>query len=399
LYDTAITDYGQYGSYAVGGSLFTPTFKYDGSGTYPITGGLINQVDYLTTTPVVLNVTGIGSPGSSTSGKITYSSIVATYPSGLPPMTPIVVTGTNTGTGSISPTYVSGSVWWTGYYNYSVSGVTPTTTSVVISPNGPKEYSFPFSSANEPGTGPLDSTAGTLTGLTFTAYPNTNPLNANGTAGFSGAYIDNSTGLLPPTLTSARPLYISYSGDSRLTLFPSTNLQNILINRSAFSVNVWYRHTSFAPFGAVIAQYFGANYYWPSGGNSDVGMFIGNVTGASNLVSAGIWNRATLPSGLWASTATVTQVVDTWYNYTMTFSGGAGTITFYCNGVSIGAAAVSGTITQPSPVNPIAVTRNYNNSTIVDYPGKLGALQIYDVELDAAQVTQNWNHFKTRYGY
>jgi hypothetical protein len=194
-------------------------------------------------------------------------------------------------------------------------------------------------------------------------------------------------------------LYISYSGDSRLTLFPSTNLQNILINRSAFSVNVWYRHTSFAPFGAVIAQYFGANYYWPSGGNSDVGMFIGNVTGASNLVSAGIWNRATLPSGLWASTATVTQVVDTWYNYTMTFSGGAGTITFYCNGVSIGAAAVSGTITQPSPVNPIAVTRNYNNSTIVDYPGKLGALQIYDVELDAAQVTQNWNHFKTRYGY
>ena len=398
LYDTAITDYGQYGSYAVGGSLFTPTFKYDGNGTYPITGGLINQVDYLTTTPVTLNVTGIGSPGLSTSGKITYSSIAVQYPSGLPPMTPIVVTGT-TSNGSISPTYVSGSVWWTGYNNYSASGVTPTTTSVIISPNGPKEYSFPFSSANSPGYGPLDSTAGTLTGLIFTAYPNTNPLNANGVAGFYGAYIDNSTGLLPPTLTSARPLEVFGLGDSRLTLFPSTNLQNILINRSAFSVNVWYRHTSFATYGAVIAQYFGANYYWPSVGDSDIGMFIGNVTGASNLVSAGIWNRAAGGgAGVWASTNTVTQVVDTWYNYTMTFSGGAGTITFYCNGVSIGTAAVSGTITQPTPVNPIAVTRNYNNGTSVAYPGKLGALQIYDVELTGAQVTQNWEHFRTRYG-
>jgi hypothetical protein len=395
LYDTAITDYGQYGSYAVGGSLFTPTFKYDGSGTYPITGGLINQVDYLTTTPVTLNVTGIGSPGLSTSGKITYSSIAVQYPSGLPPMTPIVVTGT-TSNGSISPTYVSGSVWWTGYNNYSVSGVTPTTTSVIISPNGPKEYSSLLSAANSSGVGPLDSTAGTLTGLTFTAYPNTNPLNANGVAGFYGAYIDNSTGLLPPTLTSARPLEVFGLGDSRLTLFPSTNLQNILINRSAFSVNVWYRHTSFATYGAVIAQYFGANYYWPSGGVSDIGMFIGNVTGASNLVSAGIFNRAA--GGVWASTLTVSAVVDTWYNYTMTFSGGAGTITFYCNGVSIGAAAVSGAITQPTPVNPIAVTRNYNNGTSVAYPGKLGALQIYDVELNAAQVTQNWEHFRTRYG-
>lgn len=397
LYDTAITDYGQYGNYAVGGSLFTPAFKFDNNGTYPITGGLVNQVSYLTTPPVTLTVTGIGSPGSGTSGKITYSDISATYPSGLPPMTPIVVTGT-TSNGSISPTYVSGSVWWTGYDSYSSSGVTPTITSVVISPNGPKEYSTLVSSANNAGYGPLDSTAGTLTGLTFTAYPNTNPLNANGVAAFSGAYIDNSTGLLPTTLTSARPLVVSSLGDSRLTLFPAQNLQTILTTRAAFSINVWYCHTNFLAFGAVIAQYFGANYYWPSGGPSDIGMFIGNVTGAANEVSAGIWNRA---AGVWASTAAVTQTANTWYNYTMTFSGGAGTITFYCNNVSIGTAAVSGTITQPSPVNPIAVTRNYNNNTVssVAYPGKLGALQIYDVELTSTQVTQNWNHFKTRYGY
>jgi hypothetical protein len=268
---------------------------------------------------------------------------------------------------------------------------------VIISPNGPKEYSSFISSANSAGYGPLDSTAGTLTGLTFTAYPNTNPLNANGVAGFSGAYYDNSAGLLPPTLTSARPLAVFGLGDSRLTLFPSTNLQNILINRSAFSINVWYRHTSFASYGGVIAQYFGTNNYWPSGGASDIGMFIGNVTGAENEVSAGIWNRAA--GGVWASTATVSAVIDTWYNYTMTFSGGAGTITFYCNNASIGTAAVSGTITQPSPVNPIAVTRNYNSGGATAYPGKLGALQIYDVALTSTQVTQNWNHFKTRYGY
>ena len=400
LYDTAITDYGQYGSYAVGDSLFTPTFKYDGNGVYPITGGLINQVNYLTTTPVTLNVTGIGSPGLGTSGKITYSSIATPYPSGLPPMTPIVVTGT-TSNGSISPTYVSGSVWWTGYGDYCVSGATPTTTSVIISPNGPKEYSSLLSAANSAGSGPLDSTAGTLTGLIFTAYPNTNPLNTIGRASSNGAYIDNSTGLLPPTLTSARPLLVTALGDSSLTIFPSTNLQNILINRSAFSINVWYRHTSFLSLGAVIAQYFGSNYYWPSGGASDIGMFIGNVTGANNLVSAGIWNRAAGGgAGAWASTATVSAVVDTWYNYTMTFSGGAGTITFYCNNAAVGSpVAVSGTITQPTPVNPIAVTRNYNSGGEVVYPGKLGALQIYDVELTAAQVTQNWNHFKTRYGY
>jgi len=393
LYDTAITDYGQYGDYSVGDSLFLPTFG-NGSNSYTSTSGLVNQVDYLTTTPVTLTVSGVDA-----SGVITYSTISGTYPAGLPPMTPIVITGTLTGaaTGSLRATYVSGSVWWTAGANYSNIA---NTTSSTIYPNGPKEHTVNFSSAYYNGGGgnssPMNSTAGTLTGLIFTAYPNTNPL-VSFNAGTGGAYYDNSAGLLPPTLSSARPLYVTYTGDSSLTIFPAQNLQTILTTRAAFTINVWYYHTAFPTISSsVIAQIWEGTFYAPSAGNSDVGFSIGNNVGGSyDEICAGIYNRSL---AAWANTASIPATLNTWYNYTMTFSGGAGTITFYRNAVSIGTAAVSGTITQPSPVNPIAVTRNFQATPSVA-PGKLGALQIYDVELTGAQVTQNWNHFKTRYGY
>jgi hypothetical protein len=396
LYDTAITDYGQYGDYAVGDSLFLPTFG-NGSNSYTSTSGLVNQVDYLTTTPVTLTVSGVDA-----NGVITYSTISATYPAGLPPMTPIVITGTNTGTGNLRATYVSGSVWWTAGANYSS---TANTTSSTIYPNGPNEHSFHSSSADYNGGGsvasPMNSTAGTLTGLIFTAYPNTNPL-ASLNFGTYGAYYDNSAGLLPTTLTSARPLYVTYVGDSSLAIVPAENLRTILTTRASFSVNVWYYHTAFpTKYGSVIAQLYEGSVYAPSGGNSDIGMFIGNNTGTGGTkddeIRAGIYNRSI---GAWADTPVVVAMLNVWYNYTMTFNSGTGIITFYRNNVSYGTASVTGSITQPSPVNVIHVTRNWRNQVDPSVmPGKLGALQIYDVALNSTQVTQNWDHFKTRYGY
>jgi hypothetical protein len=130
-------------------------------------------------------------------------------------------------------------------------------------------------------------------------------------------------------------------------------------------------------------------------------MFIGNNTGTGGTqddeIRAGIYNRA-LPG--WSNTPAIVAALNVWYNYVMTFNSSTGTISFYRNDVLIGTAPVTGgTITQPSPVNVIHVTRNWRNQADPSVmPGKLGALQIYDVELDAAQVTQNWEHFRTRYG-
>jgi hypothetical protein len=130
-------------------------------------------------------------------------------------------------------------------------------------------------------------------------------------------------------------------------------------------------------------------------------MFIGNNTGTGGTkddeIRAGIYNRSI---GAWADTPVVVAMLNVWYNYTMTFNSGTGIITFYRNNVSYGTASVTGSITQPSPVNVIHVTRNWRNQVDPSVmPGKLGALQIYDVALNSTQVTQNWDHFKTRYGY
>jgi len=89
----------------------------------------------------------------------------------------------------------------------------------------------------------------------------------------------------------------------------------------------------------------------------------------------------------------------TWYNIVMTYNGAAGIVT-YVNGTAGGTKAGAkqnpggaGTfLSMGRPAN------DYLNGALNYFNGYIGAWKIYNRDLTSAEVTQNFNALRGRYG-
>jgi len=93
-------------------------------------------------------------------------------------------------------------------------------------------------------------------------------------------------------------------------------------------------------------------------------------------------------------------VPDTWVNVAITYDGSenASNITFYGDGVDVG-----NTVLQNNTVNPaVSSTADLTlgaRGTLSRLHGSLAAVKIYNRELSSAEILQNYNSTKSRYGY
>jgi hypothetical protein len=86
-----------------------------------------------------------------------------------------------------------------------------------------------------------------------------------------------------------------------------------------------------------------------------------------------------------------------WYNITSTFDGS--NIIYYRNSNSIQTVSISGLVTTTSEPLIIGSNPQSSGSSFVDYfNGSIGSTQIYNRSLTQAEISQNFNATRTRFG-
>lgn len=92
----------------------------------------------------------------------------------------------------------------------------------------------------------------------------------------------------------------------------------------------------------------------------------------------------------WKNGNTTTWNVNQWYNLTWTISGT--TLTFYVNGIADGTTSIAANVV-PSGASRIGFANAGEYAT-----GSIGAVQVYNRALSAAEVAQNFNAQRSLYG-
>ena len=200
---------------------------------------------------------------------------------------------------------------------------------------------------------PNTSTSGSLTGLIFEVTGSVN----NQTSGSLGK--NNS---------------FEFDGTDDWVVLEDTNIPS---GDSAFTVTHW------AYWNDPIAQYAPAVIY----GTASPSKWVSLNTAAGDF-------KASFYSNEFQSTTDVD--VETWYNVALTYAGGTnGALVLYVNGVSIktGTTTLNITLGGTGGIN----LGGYEGYTY-DFNGNVACAYVYNRALSQAEITQNYNSQKARFG-
>lgn len=210
----------------------------------------------------------------------------------------------------------------------------------------------------------------------------TNGLTLNLDAGDSASYpgsgstwtdlagtADNITLVNSPAYTSGTPAYFTFNGSSQYGTGSGTNV----LPTTAYTKSLWFRINSYAD-NNLISSDTGGHFMYMA---STTRFYCGHANWA---------NYQAYPS-----TATIS--LNTWYNAALTFSTTNG-MTLYFNG------------SQDSTYTANKAAHTGNGSTnLACYGaggnllnGRIAQVYCYNRELTAAEVLQNFNAYKARYG-
>jgi hypothetical protein len=110
---------------------------------------------------------------------------------------------------------------------------------------------------------------------------------------------------------------------------------------------------------------------------------------SSQSFNAKVWQSATI-------TSLATYTVGVWYNLVLTYNHATTTSTFYINGVSQGTAA--GAYSGSGIDNYLGIGLAGSQATNTYFNGRASCLNVYTKSLTAAEVVQNFNALRGRYG-
>jgi len=128
--------------------------------------------------------------------------------------------------------------------------------------------------------------------------------------------------------------------------------------------------------------------------------FNGGVVIASDRILAQDWYSTGVSSwGVAQANSGITTQIDTWYHSVATFNA-LGFMRIYVNGVLTASTDVSGFTTSSGNVwyrvsPPVIAGSNF---AAYRFPGSVGLGRFYNTELSAAEVSQNFNAIRGRYG-
>ena len=212
-----------------------------------------------------------------------------------------------------------------------------------------------------------------LTGVSGATFVDSSG-NGNDATIFNGATTTTVGGTTVLRLNSASSQYF---GDT-------TGYGTILDN--AFTFDVWCYPLSAGTAGTLIGEWGGSSF---NTGWTDAQMGFN-----SNQINCGVYN-------IGYATAQQGWTVNTWYNIVMTYNGSANpSLRTYVNAVPGG--TLSGIKSNPGSTY-LSMGKDDNSGTYLNgvanyFNGYIGSWKIYNTALTPAQVTQNFNALRGRYG-
>jgi len=178
--------------------------------------------------------------------------------------------------------------------------------------------------------------------------------------------------------------------DDRITL-PNTAQPNGL--GSTFSIEIWhYLSNSTAPgsmwtYGSLFTNGGGASD-WNSGAGNNNGLIIGfDIMNSRNQSGTEVWK-----------TYSPAPSVQTWHQYVFTLNSGTGNMYIDKNNVMSNNTDFRTNYGQVTGTTGIGLADVYNGTVRGEYDGLISVVRIYDKVLSTAEIEQNFDATKTRFG-
>jgi len=188
-----------------------------------------------------------------------------------------------------------------------------------------------------------------------------------------------------PTATTAnRSPVLAYNGSNQYA-FDLTGYGTVLNTTAGYTYDLWARPSSITN-GTLLSEFNGTAI--PTGWKDAQMGFLNNIV-------AGYFTGS-------STSATYTPVsTNNWYNIVFTYNG-TNQGTLYINGVYAG---VTGVVAKSNPSPGTFVTLAYPDSVGLYlgglsgwYTGQAGPWKVYSAALTPAQISQNFNALRSRYG-
>lgn len=196
---------------------------------------------------------------------------------------------------------------------------------------------------------------------------------------------NNALLLNTPTFSSLNGGGLVFNGSTQyVTASDSTSLRP-----TSFSINAWFRPTSFGSFNTVIVKPAVAAP-WTAPFLSYMIRINSTGTALDCSVNTGGTFRAFAPSYAFSTNTT--------YNAGVTFNSSTGAIVAYINGSVLSSTTLTaGAITYAAL--PLIIGADYGASPVGEYfAGTIYNVKLYNTVLSATDVLQNYNAQKTRFG-
>ena len=180
------------------------------------------------------------------------------------------------------------------------------------------------------------------------------------------------------------------ASDERITL-PNTAQPNGL--GSTFSIEIWhYLDNSTAPgsmwsYGSLFTN-GGGSGDWNSGAGNNNGLIIGfDMMNSRNQSGTEVWK-----------TYSPAPSVQTWHQYVFTLNSGTGNMYIDKNNVMSNNTDFRTNYGQVTGTTGIGIADIYGGNYRGEYDGYISIVRIYDKVLSTAEVKQNYDATKRRYG-
>jgi hypothetical protein len=195
---------------------------------------------------------------------------------------------------------------------------------------------------------------------------------------------NNATLVNSPTFSSTNGGSIVLNGTNQYgTASDSTSLRP-----ASFSIDVWFRPTSFSAYSCILAKPFNGPIWTPP-----------YLSYMIRLSSTGtVLECSTSTGGTYRNlTPNYTFVANTIYNVVFTFNSSTGAAVAYLNGAVLSSTTfTAGAISYSTP--PLIIGAGYGASPVGEYfAGSIYSVKIYNTILSATEILQNYNATKSRF--
>lgn len=181
-----------------------------------------------------------------------------------------------------------------------------------------------------------------------------------------------------PTFTAGVPSQFAFNGSTTTLIAP----ENSALNSNSITVEVWMKTNNVSQNGFLFEKGQVNTQYALFQNTGDVFYWRTQLSSVGN-------HDLTMTSSSYLSTTLWKQVVGT---YT------SGSKKIYVNGAAVATATPTGTVTTNANGASIGVYGGFNGSRGYYYNGNIGEVRVYNVALSDAEVLQNFNARRAKYG-